>query len=564
MASASEKVARTRLQYRFEKQMFRPVRDLLREHMQRAAEGVKADGAMGAEIALMGIEEEMAELLIEKNRACGIAHAQYTEKQILASLPPERKQFDAFNSLFNSWLKTEGLKEAKNISETTRRRVAKIVRDNRGKGNDEVAAIISKKSRLFSKFRAQTVSRTETHNAAGYASQTMAENTGFANETVKEWLTNLGGNPRETHRAANGQTVPLDEMFQVGGAQLMRPGDTNGIGDLAREIINCQCTTAYALASAVAPDIGRGGVELEEVPGETPEQRKKRLKRARAKLRREKRKKEELGVKTTPKAIAREARVHRAKINKPSPKKGRKRPEPVDEEITTIDFLSEPRLKITMAEPTKEFASTIKQGFQDLGANTRKALEKGGTSYHFGKTMKTGVPNLWGNPRGWGGADWDMVGGAHHPEARQVVMPQKVLRRSSIANVGGKYVTRSPTKVQGTLFHETGHALDTVLGTAKRDVSASPAFRKVYKAGFERAHGAQFPSPDIGESKQTDRAWEMSYFTQSGAAGPQEAFAEAFAIIRNKRIDRKKHFEEFFPEVLEFVEQKLRDEGLEV
>ena len=49
---------------------------------------------------------------------------------------------------------------------------------------------------------------------------------------------------RETHAAAEKQTVGIDEPFIVGGAELMFPGDPAGPPE---EVINCHCVQIAVL-----------------------------------------------------------------------------------------------------------------------------------------------------------------------------------------------------------------------------------------------------------------------------------------------------------------------------
>jgi uncharacterized protein with gpF-like domain len=60
----------------------------------------------------------------------------------------------------------------------------------------------------------------------------------------KQWLTSGAGNVRAAHAAANGQTVPVTEHFEVGGEALESPGDPNGSPG---NVINCHCV-AIAVA----------------------------------------------------------------------------------------------------------------------------------------------------------------------------------------------------------------------------------------------------------------------------------------------------------------------------
>lgn len=59
----------------------------------------------------------------------------------------------------------------------------------------------------------------------------------------KQWVARKDERTRHTHAAADGQRVPVDEPFDVGGSLLMHPGDRQGaIG----ETINCRCITVAA------------------------------------------------------------------------------------------------------------------------------------------------------------------------------------------------------------------------------------------------------------------------------------------------------------------------------
>lgn len=55
---------------------------------------------------------------------------------------------------------------------------------------------------------------------------------------TKKWVTKHDDRVRSTHEAADGQTVPLNAPFSVGGQMLMYPGDARAsVG----ETINCRC-----------------------------------------------------------------------------------------------------------------------------------------------------------------------------------------------------------------------------------------------------------------------------------------------------------------------------------
>lgn len=89
--------------------------------------------------------------------------------------------------------------------------------------------------------RGMVVARTEAiaaHNAGTYAGfLSMAE---FDPQPwEKAWLSTSDGRTRPTHRRADTQRVPLNQMFRVGRARLLYPGDPTGPPG---EVIQCRCT----------------------------------------------------------------------------------------------------------------------------------------------------------------------------------------------------------------------------------------------------------------------------------------------------------------------------------
>lgn len=65
--------------------------------------------------------------------------------------------------------------------------------------------------------------------------------------STKTWLATPDDRTRETHVEADGQTVPIDAQFDVGGELLDYPGDPSGSDE---EVINCRCTVLYDEAAA--------------------------------------------------------------------------------------------------------------------------------------------------------------------------------------------------------------------------------------------------------------------------------------------------------------------------
>lgn len=64
---------------------------------------------------------------------------------------------------------------------------------------------------------------------------------------TKTWVATLDDRTREAHAEADGQTVGLDEPFNVDGEDLEYPGDD--AGDIANTI-NCRCSVIYGIGGA--------------------------------------------------------------------------------------------------------------------------------------------------------------------------------------------------------------------------------------------------------------------------------------------------------------------------
>lgn len=84
------------------------------------------------------------------------------------------------------------------------------------------------------------IARTQTtrlENKARIDAYSVGDKMGYT--MVKEWVAVNDDRTRPAHRHANGQQVLLDQPFNVGGEELMYPGDSNGS---AGNVINCRCT----------------------------------------------------------------------------------------------------------------------------------------------------------------------------------------------------------------------------------------------------------------------------------------------------------------------------------
>jgi hypothetical protein len=109
-----------------------------------------------------------------------------------------------------------------------------------GESRKELMARISAAFDEIGRSRAETIANTETAAAFNYSRDKAMREAGV---THKKWLHSqspLIKEPRPTHLEADGQVQPIDEPFDVGGVQFMRPAD-DSLGAGPEDIINCHC-----------------------------------------------------------------------------------------------------------------------------------------------------------------------------------------------------------------------------------------------------------------------------------------------------------------------------------
>lgn len=181
----------------------------------------------------------------------------------------ERKEASLFEQIMLEFISRYGAMQIANILETTRDQIVRMVdrgvRD--GLGQEGIAKLITDAIPALSRTRARVIARTETHNAAMYASQETAKSSPF--QMNKRWISVYDARTRDfgegdgevdqfNHRAMNEVTVGVDELFSVpkagGGFELMAgPGDPNGS---AGNTINCRCSLIYRRAGRPWPKSG--------------------------------------------------------------------------------------------------------------------------------------------------------------------------------------------------------------------------------------------------------------------------------------------------------------------
>lgn len=110
-----------------------------------------------------------------------------------------------------------------------------------GQSHEQVKASIEEVTG-YSEFRADTIGRTEVQAAYSGGEMEGARALGEFGPTHKVWLAALDARTRDSHAEADGQTVPINEPFIVGGVPMDRPLDP---GAPPAEVVNCRCVAQF-------------------------------------------------------------------------------------------------------------------------------------------------------------------------------------------------------------------------------------------------------------------------------------------------------------------------------
>lgn len=132
------------------------------------------------------------------------------------------------------YLRQSGLRRVKGINETTRDKLASTLADGIEAGESTAQLVKRMQQHLpdIQAERAAAIATSEAHTSMQAGSFAQMR---FGGITTKTWITAGDEATRDSHRAQDGQTVPIDQPFRNG---LMYPGDPSGAPG---EIINCRC-----------------------------------------------------------------------------------------------------------------------------------------------------------------------------------------------------------------------------------------------------------------------------------------------------------------------------------
>lgn len=130
--------------------------------------------------------------------------------------------------------------------------VSRAMREGRALTDAEINRVAGAYADRLLNLRGERIARTETLKALNAGRMEgldqLVESGSLERGQIKlAWDATGDSRTRDTHRAAEGQTIEKDGAFEVGGYRMRYPGDTS-LGAPARETVSCRCYMAPVIA----------------------------------------------------------------------------------------------------------------------------------------------------------------------------------------------------------------------------------------------------------------------------------------------------------------------------
>ena len=157
---------------------------------------------------------------------------------------------EATRRFFNMWIDTYGLELAKDINNTTKKKLRKILSEAIEEGDslrNQVKKLVEASDGMFAEdkqWRAELIARTESCTTMNAGSTALYQSEGIEQ---KEWISVQDDRTRDSHLLMDGVVIPITDKFEVpatsqtDGAWMEYPGDPTAP---ASEVCNCRCTIA--------------------------------------------------------------------------------------------------------------------------------------------------------------------------------------------------------------------------------------------------------------------------------------------------------------------------------
>ena len=203
----------------------------------KASDAFISNGTQGFEAIASSIRTDVATTLEPFYRQIIFSFAKRTFNNRYS-----QKAIQDYDGIYKQFMQDIGGIRITEISDTTRKIISRTILENQSAGVPVISKAINERmSPKFTKARASTIARTETHTASSFAIQKQAENLEVP-DMKKRWVATTDDRSRGTHLAVNGQEVGINEDFIVGGKRMKYAGDPKGG---VKEVVNCRCVIVY-------------------------------------------------------------------------------------------------------------------------------------------------------------------------------------------------------------------------------------------------------------------------------------------------------------------------------
>jgi uncharacterized protein with gpF-like domain len=145
---------------------------------------------------------------------------------------------EQWRKLMEAFYNDQSASRVSDVTETTREKIRQVLADSQDLPISQQATYITDTlgANDFNRNRALMIARTESTTAANFGALQGGLSSDY--ETRKQWLAVLDNNTRIDHADANGQTVGMDDTFEVGSSLMQYPGDMSAP---ANQVCNCRC-----------------------------------------------------------------------------------------------------------------------------------------------------------------------------------------------------------------------------------------------------------------------------------------------------------------------------------
>jgi len=238
------------------------IRSVLREGLDDVARQVEG-GNINPSFGSLGDLTPVLTSLYDKvgRDFAGIISKSYRDRRKAAGLRETKAVFQNVRPLWDAWVMQAVASQVSEIDNTTKSEIQAII----VKGIDEAldyATIASMIRQMYEitdagvlpgdyqtnyQYRPMLISRTEVGIASAKGAHMEAQSLNadireLGIELRKRWVSVIDSRSRPDHAKLNGKVIPLDEMWDVSGVQMMHPKDINGG---AANVCNCRCDEVY-------------------------------------------------------------------------------------------------------------------------------------------------------------------------------------------------------------------------------------------------------------------------------------------------------------------------------